>query len=178
MANLINRLPYFLQQIREFKEIMESEQIEMNTLNNNINTILNNQFILSADSLSLKRYENILGIISKDTDTISDKKFKIITRLTEERPYTYERLKKSLTTLCGDDGYTISLDNETYKLTIGVELTQTKEFEDVNNLLNRTVPANIIINLGLIYNQYFKFETYTYDELTSYTYEQLRSEVI
>ena len=45
-------------------------------------------------------------------------------------------------------------------------------------MLNRVVPANMVIDLDLLYNQHSDFDGLTHEELSVYTHQQLRDEVI
>jgi len=44
--------------------------------------------------------------------------------------------------------------------------------------LQRVIPANMIIDLRLIYNQHLTLKQFTHAHLQTYTHNQLRNEVI
>lgn len=98
---LINYLPYVVRDYAEFKGISEAEQPEFESAWGSSDDLLNNQFISTAGNLGLSRWEKILGITTKGTDTLEDRRFRILTRLNEELPYTLPQLRNILETLCG-----------------------------------------------------------------------------
>lgn len=177
-VNLIEYLPGIMKELREFKAISNAENPELFFLWDAIEDAFNDQFVNYATERGVKRWESTLGITPKGTDALEIRKFRIISRLNEELPYTYEKLKMQLETLCGEKGYSLELLNNEYKLIVRVELSVRGKFAEVESLLNRTVPANIVIDLSLMYNQHSALAKYTHSQLGSSTHYQLRNEVI
>lgn len=176
--NLIEYLPYILHEIKEYKEIAKVENPELITLWQSVENVLNDQFIQSSTENGVKRWESILKVLPKGTDNLDERKFRILTRLNEQLPYSLKMLHQQLTTLCGEDGYSVELKNKEFTLSVKVALTAKSNFGDVDSLLHRIVPANMIIDLSLKYNQYSTLANFTYAQLANYTYDQLRNEVI
>lgn len=140
--------------------------------------IMNDQFIKDATENGVKSWEKILKATPKGSDKLDDRKFRILTRLNEKLPYTYMKLKEQLTVLCGEEGYSIRLLNDEYILVVRVALKAKSNFEDVKGLLQRTVPANMIVDLSLLFNQHSELGKYANTRLSSFTHEQLRNEAI
>ena len=74
--------------------------------------------------------------------------------------------------------YTIELFPEIYTVRIKVMLTSKNMLNDVKALLDRMIPANLVVDADLMYNVYGLLRPYTYKELKIYTYKQLREEVM
>ena len=102
---------------------------------------------MDADACS--RWENILNITALGTDTLADRRFRILARINDDIPYTYKQLEIMIANLCGSDGYSLELQNATYTLTVLIALAAQKQFNEVEKLLKRVVPANIIIAIIL-----------------------------
>ena len=98
--------------------------------------------------------------------------------VTQQLPYTYANLMIKLNTLLGDDGYTLDLINEEYRIEIRVALHVKDKEESVMNLLRRELPANMLIDLDLDYNDYATLEEFTYDDLAIWSYDHIRNEVL
>ena len=178
MSNLIDYLPLFLRSIRELRYITGAEQQEITDIYNAAKDVLDDQFVRSATVNGIRRWEQMLAIIPKATATLDERKFTILTRINEQPPFTVRTLDEKLKNLCGDEEYEIKLDAKSYLLEVSVGLEAKSKYDDVNALLKRIVPANIIINLGLKYNQHITLAAYQHNELASYTYKQLRNEVL
>lgn len=176
--NLIDYLPPVLKKVREFKLIFQSEQPEIADLWGSINNALNDQFVIDATEYGVGRWEKLLGIVPKGTESLDARKFRILTRLNERLPYTMRTLQLLLEALCGKDGYSIELYNDVYTIEVKINLIAKSKFDDVDALLQRVIPANMIINLRLMYNQHLTLKQFTHGYLQSYTHNQLRSEVL
>lgn len=176
--NLLDYLPGILREIKEFRTLTEVENPEVIAVWDGLESVLNNQFVNDSTVNGIKRWEKILGIKPMDTDTLDDRKFRVLSRLNEQLPYTYKGLEEQLTLLCGKDGYRLIPDFEKYSLTVKVALTAKKKFSEIGNLLDRVVPCNIVITLLIMYNQYKTLKRFTYRQLREYTHKQLREEVI
>ena len=53
-----------------------------------------------------------------------------------------------------------------------------QNYDDVAALLERVAPANLVVDLSLLYNQYQYLAGFSHGILAGYTHEQLRNEVI
>lgn len=176
--NLIDYLPTVLKEFEEFKQIMSVEQKQVDELWSMIYGILNEAFIDTAEDTGLKRWETILNITPLDTDTIAVRRMRIQAKLIEDVPYTWNNLKKMLGSLCGEEGYTLELKSKEYTLAIKVALTSKKMKEEVVTMCDRVAPANLILDIDLMYNTYDILSNCTYEQLGQFTYDQLRNEVL
>lgn len=176
-VDMLRKVPDVLKPVREIKALIETENVEFNQLSAAMATYLNNTFVETSDSYGISRWEAILGIVPKLTDTLDERKFRVLSRINEQLPFTVRSLERQLENLCGPNSYTIEVIPNQYILKVRVELTAKSKLEDVRNLLNRIVPANMVIDLDLLYNQHSMYDGYTHAELAAYTHQQLREEV-
>ena len=170
--------PLIIKDYREFKEIAEIENTILTDCWSSSNNVFLDQFIETLTDNGCKRWEKILNIQPKGTDTLEVRRFRIKSRINEDLPYTYNALVNVLNSLCGEGQYTINLYNNEYRLKILIELTAKKLFDEVESTVKRMIPANMILEVSLRYNQYLHFKKYTYGQLSVYTNKQLREEVL
>lgn len=176
---LIDYLPIAERNVAEFEAILTTaEQPELSTLWDAIYNAQNDQFIVDATEYGVSRWEKILGIVPKSTDSLDVRRFSVLTRINEQLPFTLTTLKEQLKTLCGEDGYEVKLDATNYILSVRIALTVRSSFEDVELLLKRIVPANLVVDLSLKYNQHNAISAYTHEGLRNFTHEQLRNGVV
>ena len=71
---LINYLPYIVRDYAEFQGITGAEQPEFESAWAAVDDLLNNQFLGTAGSLGLSRWEKNLSINPKRTDTLDDRR--------------------------------------------------------------------------------------------------------
>lgn len=175
----INRyIPPDRKDFREFNEIAKVENIELKEFWNSIESGFNDQFLQDMTVDGVKRWESMLNITPKGTETLEDRKFRISNRLFDDLPYTMRTLQARLNALCGKNGYKIDLKNNEYKITIKVELTVKHQVEEIRKVLSKMIPANMIQYVELIYNTHEMLSKYTHEELSQFTHYQLREEVM
>lgn len=177
-ANVLEYLPPVISNTLEFQHLANAENPEINDLWTAHEEIFNTQFIDALNEEGCKRWEKILKISPMGTDTLAERRFRILTFLNAELPYTLNQLKNLLASLCGPKGYTLELLHDEYKIIVRVVLTAKKQIVEVEKLLRRVIPANLIIDLSLLYNQYQLLNGKTHGELAAYTHNQIREEVI
>ena len=112
------------------------------------------------------------------TDSLEDRRFRILTRINEELPYTLPQLRNILETLCGPGNYSADVAEGTYHLIVKIGLAAKNNFTDVESLLNRVVPQNLIVTLLQLYNTHAELGRFTHSQLAAHTHDQLRNEVL
>ena len=174
---LIDYLPPYMQEYLEIKEIMKAEQPEIDDLWNAVEKALADQYILDATEYGVKRWESMLLISPKDTDTLDERKFRILTRLNQELPYTLTRLKEALTNLCGNDGFFIEMNAAEYHIQVKLALGNKNNYQDMVDLLKKMIPANMTQVVQIMYNTHELLAQFTHQYMSAYTHKQLREEV-
>ena len=148
MRNLINYIPSFLKDIKEYKEIYNSEEIEIESLEKRIEEIIKEVSVETASGYGLDKYEKIFNIV-KTTDSVEERRFKIKSKLTNQLPFNMKWLDNKLKSLVGEDNYKITLDTENYSISIQISHI----FPDVANVMNKDLrkqlPANLLITVNL-----------------------------
>lgn len=173
---LSDYLPFVIRNYAEFQAITESEQPEFERAWAYTDDLLDNQFVATAGEMGLSRWEQILGITPKGTDTLDNRRFAILARLNEQLPFTLRRLQELLEVLCGEGGCTVAITD--YTLTTKVSLASKGHFTAVGELLERVTPQNLILRLVQLYNTHGELGRFTHGELAGFTHIQLREEVL
>ena len=171
-------LPDTLKDVLEFQIIMDSGQAAADRFSEAVEDILNDQFVDTATETGVSRYESIFNIIPKDTYTLDERKFTIKVKMIEQLPFTIRMLQRQLAMLCGDNGYSIELDNGKYFVLIKVELIAKNSFNDVVEMVKRVVPANMLTEVRIIYNQHKTLGKFTHRSLSAHTHNEVRNEVL
>lgn len=175
---LIEYLPEWLRDFREIKILCEKQQEQAEQLWEEVENLYNNSFVEDLNEEGCSKWEQMLDIRKKDSYTLEERKSLIASRIAEQRPYTFRSLNNMLRILCGEDGYTIALDHAKYSLKIKIALTSKNTYQDVSDLVKRVIPANLLCDIGLMYNTYGFLKGNKHREMAQYTYKQLRDEVI
>ena len=170
--------PSVLQEIEEFKELANAENIEINGLKESITNLIDDQFIETATERGIARRERIFKITPYADDNLETRRFRVLARENDKLPYTYRVLENKLNQLCGENGYVMTLNAGEYTLNIKIELVVKRMFDEVDKLARKMAPANLIITVELRYNQHLTLAKFTHAQLSQYTHKELREEVI
>lgn len=175
---LINYLPPIVRNYDVYQGVMNGEQPEIDAAWKSVNEMLDNQFIMTASDLGLSRWEEILNITPKGSESLEERRFHILARINEDIPYTLPQLRTILETLCGKGNYTAEISEGTYILTVKVGLAAKNNFHAVEDLLQRMTPVNLVVNLLQMYNTHMQLAPFTHKQLNAYSHHQLRNEVL
>ncbi len=171
-------LPSILLKTYEFPLLCDTEQREFDRLNTAVDEVLNAQFVSTAGERGIERYEQIFSIVPQDTDTLDERRFRVLAKINAQLPFSIRRLRQQLATLCGEDGYKLELDGGRYTLTVKVALTAKRNQQAVEELLANIVPANMVCTTSLLYNQHADLTRFTHAQLALLTHFEIREEVL
>ena len=171
-------LPPILLKTYEFPLLCETEQPEIDRLHDAADAVLDAQFISTAGETAIARYEKIFGITPMDTDTLAERRFKVLAKINAQLPFSVRRLRQQLATLCGADGYKLEVSGGKYTLSVKVALTAKRNQQAVEGLLADIVPANMVCTTSLLYNQHADLTRFTHAQLALLTHFEIREEVL
>lgn len=144
---LIEYLPNFMQDIKEFKELFSAEDIEIEQLKIAIKKIFSEIIVKTAESYGLDRYEKIYNIQNNTTD-IPVRRYMILSKINNKLPYTENWLKNKLNNTIGEDNYTINIDYNNYSVKIEIMAL----YKDIALLLNMDLKEQLSANMQLTVN--------------------------
>ena len=186
--NLLEHFPDRWRSLLEVQAICDSDLVSVDGDDKHtiphlwdcMETELNNAFIVpydtkpGADEYTCSRWEKMLGIVPADDMTLDDRQFNIYTKLFQSTPYTYEKLKVMLDDLIGETDYYLDRDVNNKSLTVKLSLQSRFKADSVNDLLDRIIPADIILNTTVAYTTNDDMSKYTHDELSAYTHNEIK----
>lgn len=144
MSKLIEYMPPFLKDVREFNKIFDAEDMELENLNYNIKKMLTEVIVKMADSYGLDRYENIYNI-SNTSNNIEIRRINILNKINDILPFTLKWLYNKLEEALGKGNFNIDIDYNNYSIKITI-LGLSMEIADIyRENLRQQLPANMVI---------------------------------
>ena len=157
MAKEINLLSYWmpiLRQLKEFKEIAKTEEVELRFILEAIDRTLANMFIETADEYGIKRFEDMMGIYPEEGITLDTRRFNVLNKWNNKVPYTEKELYNKLFSLCGSDkNFSITEHYDEYMIEITASIGVKGAFDEVLNSLREILPCNLVLKLSNILNE-------------------------
>lgn len=176
--NLTDYQPDILKNVTEMRAIMNAETPLIQAVWDACESCMNDQFISEATENGIARREKMLDINPYATDTLADRRFRLLSRYNENTPYTRKSLVNMLETLCGKDGYQLTILTSEFTVKVRVALTVRKQTDSVRELLERILPYNMVFSVELLYNIWQQFKSYTWAETEKFTWTELKEEVL
>lgn len=138
-------LPPVSRDSRDMQEIMRVENPEFILLWGIMADLLDNQFIPSMGELGLSHWEWILEVLPQDTDTIEDRRNRILRLLAGTRPYTVEKLQEMLDATFGRGAVGVDLDENLYEIWFILSKEMRERSGEVINYAEPIVPKNLLL---------------------------------
>lgn len=145
---LIEYLPPFLKNVREFNEIFEAEDFELENLKNEIQKILKEVIVREAESYGLEKYEKIYNI-TNIAQTVEARRVNILFKMNNRIPFTLKWLINTLNEAIGENNYKIDIFNNQYIVKIGINHTYKDSAKELNKDLIQQLPANLVVAVYL-----------------------------
>lgn len=145
---LIEYLPNFLQGIKEFKELLNAEDIEVEKINAAIEKITDEVIVKNAQDYGLDRYEKIYRTSNIASD-LTTRRLNILSKMNNRTPYTLKWLRSKLDEMVGKENYTLKIDYNSYTLTIRFDAFYSEATEIFKKDFKKQIPANILLGITL-----------------------------
>ena len=81
-------MPELLQDITEFVELCKTYDVEFELIESETEKLTNNFFFDTLDEQGCRRWEDMLNISRRETDTLDDRRFRIKSIYLGDTPYT------------------------------------------------------------------------------------------
>lgn len=170
----IKYLPELLQPIQDFQGLNDAYKAELKDLYEACAVLFDDQFITTASETILAKWENHLGILPNATDTLDERRFRILAKLNDTPPYTERYLKNKLVELCSDGEFELEIDIPNYTVRVGVTLNSMANTDTINAWLRELLPANLLLSVYQVLTRYYELVGFTHDDLAQYTHEQIK----
>lgn len=142
---MMQHLPNFYKEIQDFRELDQTASIELDILNEAIEQLFNNQFVLTSDENAVKRREKILGIQANPvTESLDFRKKRILNRFQTKPPFTKQYLQERLDFLVGKGRAVVEVNPKTFIFTVTTSIDDAPLFKELEYTIKTTIGANLI----------------------------------
>ncbi|MBQ3179976.1 MAG: DUF2313 domain-containing protein [Firmicutes bacterium] len=176
-VELYEYLPPVLQRVQELMRICEIEQQVLTAAETAMEQVLLEQFAAEAGEYGIARWEKMLGIVPPAGVPAAERRRIVQLRLGEQLPFTWQRLREMLSAVVSEDEYLLELIPGEYRLKVRLALSGKGSLNEVAAVLRRVLPANILLDMALLYNTHGIVQGKTHGELAALTHREIREEV-
>ena len=174
---LKNYVPKYIYKNNVFEQVLDSEQAEIDLLELNLDDLLNNTQIKTA-TWQLKYLERIYGITIDESDTLENRRARIIAKKrSTEVEFNNENVKNICRSFSGGEVEIHPHLEEDYFV---IEFVSTMgippKIEDLYNLIEEIKPAHLGVEYKFKYNTVYDLRQFTVKEIQKYTVKDAMEE--
>ncbi|NFG23186.1 DUF2313 domain-containing protein [Clostridium botulinum] len=149
MVSIKSYVPFFISQIKEFAEIYNLEQYEIEKLTLNIKDLLNQCFV-ETSTWGIKYWENLLNIIPDDSKSIENRRSNVLARLRGEGTTSKEVIKQIAKSFISDVEVKEKNDDYSFEVYLKSRDGFSKMLELLYSAIEEVKPAHLKAKYKLI----------------------------
>ena len=142
----LDYLPDVFQETREYQALGQSAGPLIDGLREEVEAVPEEYFPTTAEAL-LPRWERVLGL--KESGTLEERRFAVLSRLAGIRPYTIERLRRQLAASMGEGNFSAEVYPDDFLLRVTVTPSAEGLMAAMMRELRRMIPANITLEAAV-----------------------------
>lgn len=132
----------------EFQEIRKIHNLELSRLWAELNRVMRNLYIHTADDLGLEAYGEVIGEDLKGD--LEERRRQVYALWNLVRSWTHRTLEAWLDETVGPDGYQIDIEYKDYEIYFNIWVGAVHDINALFRKLRLIVPANMVISFRLL----------------------------
>ena len=170
-VDTVEYLPRHLRRIDEYRAISACVDVWVKKIWDLIDHRDNGLYVGTIDEDGCKRIEDMLGLSSGGT--LDSRQRQISGVYVSSLPYTQKKVLETLRAMCQSRNVTMDVDYSKYAVTITIRVDAYGYRDQLFDKARRMIPANMTLNLVIIYNVWSLAERYTWDGMAKWTWGQV-----
>lgn len=131
----------------DIQNVMDTETVEFQELWDALCDCFNNIFVKYMTGYGLTKWESIYQLHVRATDTIEDRRRRVLAAFMGTRPYTLKKFREILDTVYGKGAVIPVIDGDKYLCTFHLEGVKTSQLDELTDFIEEILPKN----LGFLY---------------------------
>lgn len=141
---ILKYLPEIFQPVIDYKAIDLTESVELDNMDDAIQRVFDDSFVMTSNEQAIKRREQMLGIQADPaTESLDFRKKRILNRYQTKPPFTIRYLQEQLDRLVGPGMTIVSVDVQNFILYVTTNIDNANIFKEVQHTIQTVKPANL-----------------------------------
>ena len=157
-VKLENYFPSVLANAREFIDIAKTENPEFQKIRDLFYKWFLNTFVYDLDEDGASRWEDMLSIVPKVTDSLEQRRQRILAKLNSMLPYTHRRLVEMLNAIYGEGKTAVSIVYDKYAVYIDLTTSLKQYVRQIWIYLRTIVP----VEMGIYFTHTTQMDEFLY----------------
>lgn len=139
--------PEIYHEIDDFVALAEVQSSQVENLDNAVQQLFDDQFVMSSSPEAIKRREKLLRIQADPAnESLEFRKKRILNRYQTKPPFTIRWLQQQINQLVGEGLVIVDVDVQNFILYVRADIDDAAVFKEVNHTVLTVKPANLIYN--------------------------------
>lgn len=134
----------FYLEIDDFVELSKAEATEVDNLEQAVQRLFDDQFVMTSSPQGIRRREKMLGIQADPSESLDFRRKRILNRYQTKPPFTVRWLQQQLNQLVGKGLVVVDVDAQNFILYVKANIDDAAVFKEVNHTVLTVKPANLI----------------------------------
>ena len=173
---IVEYFPGVIAKSDHMQNLANAEDLGLELISNDYDRLFKNIYVETANTEGIERFEQMLGILHKLDDSLEDRRVAILAKLNTRLPYTRRVLIQFFNNLVGKDGYTLRIDYGRRTIFLKIELSRKNQIAAISRMLRQVLPANMLVDIKLKYNQVYMLKVFKSSELNTYTVGEIKAD--
>lgn len=173
---IVEYFPGVIAKSDHMQNLANAENLGLELISNDYDRLFKNIYVETANTEGIERFEQMLGILHKLDDSLEDRRVAILAKLNTRLPYTRRVLIQFFNNLVGKDGYTLRIDYGRRTIFLKIELSRKNQIAAISRMLRQVLPANMLVDIKLKYNQVYMLKVFKSSELNTYTVGEIKAD--
>ena len=165
--------PAVMKENKTMLTLYDVQRDEITVLHDDINKVINNNFLQTLDLDGIQKWEKILKIEPDNSASESTRMDVILMKRFFRPPLTRQNFQKILEGIWDEGNYIFEIDFENLQLIIDIETDDPVTYLKFQRYVRSLVPANIYLIFAVQYTYLYLKRNYSYSNLSALTYAEL-----
>lgn len=150
-VDLMMLLPPYLKGIQEYGILMEVEGTELDAFGKSLGQVRKNLYIQTCDDVTLRGYEQLLGIIREPGTGLEHRRRAVLARMNQQLPYSLPKLKEMLDAAVGRGCYRMDVRYGKYELELDIIDQPYQTLKNIQYMTEEIIPAHLLFTFAGLY---------------------------
>jgi len=163
--------------IPDLDQFNDAVDDQVGDINTEITRLDEDNYFDNTSESRIERWEKILKLTPRADDTLDERRFAVHSRVIDKLPYTFPVVERELGALAPGSEFTRERDEYGMTATVKLPLTSISKISDVNSMLDRKLPLDVIYTIIIMYNTWGSVKADTWGTVKSKTWKQVKEDI-
>jgi len=160
--------------IPDLDQFNESVDKQIAKINAEITRLNEDNYFDNTSESRVIRWEKILSLTPRAGDTLDERRFAVHSKVIDKLPYTFRIIEKELKALAPESEFTRTMTENGMTVTVKLPFTSISKISDVDSLLDRKLPLDVVYDIVILYNTWGEYSSDTWADVSDLTWSQMK----